>query len=117
MEQSAEHLDRLRRPSNEEAAQADVIITTARVPGRRAPILITRAMVEAMKPGAVIVDMAAGSGGNCELTDPDHRDGRRGHDTRTRSIGMRFRSFHIDPHLQQLHGIPAALAGGTMRPE
>ncbi|MEZ4758225.1 MAG: NAD(P) transhydrogenase subunit alpha [Flavobacteriales bacterium] len=72
VEQSAEHLDRLRVAIQQEAAQADVIITTARVPGRRAPILITRAMVEAMKPGAVIVDMAASSGGNCELTDPDH---------------------------------------------
>ncbi len=49
-------------------AESDVVITTAQVPGRKAPVLITRDMVEAMRPGAVIVDLAAESGGNCELT-------------------------------------------------
>lgn len=49
---------------------ADVVITTAAVPGRTAPRIITRAMTEGMKPGAVIVDLAAESGGNCELTRP-----------------------------------------------
>ena len=49
---------------------ADVAITTANIPGKKAPLLITRAMVEAMKPGSVIVDLAAESGGNCELTRP-----------------------------------------------
>jgi NAD(P) transhydrogenase subunit alpha len=49
-------------------AGADVVITTAAVPGRPAPRLITAAMVDSMRPGAVIVDMAAPSGGNCELT-------------------------------------------------
>lgn len=48
---------------------SDVVITTALVPGRRAPLLVTRDMVEAMKPGAVIIDCAAESGGNCELTE------------------------------------------------
>ena len=48
----------------------DIVITTALIPGRPAPRLITRAMVESMKPGAVIVDLAAERGGNCELTDP-----------------------------------------------
>ena len=48
----------------------DLVITTALIPGRPAPRLITRAMVESMKPGAVIVDLAAERGGNCELTDP-----------------------------------------------
>lgn len=51
-------------------AQADAVITTAAVPGRPAPRIITTAMVEAMKPGALIVDLAAETGGNCELTDP-----------------------------------------------
>ncbi len=51
-------------------AQADAVITTAAIPGRPAPRIITRSMVEAMKPGAVIVDLAAESGGNCELTKP-----------------------------------------------
>jgi NAD(P) transhydrogenase subunit alpha len=46
----------------------DLVITTAQIPGRAAPRLITTAMVESMKPGAVIVDLAAETGGNCELT-------------------------------------------------
>lgn len=48
--------------------EADAVITTAQIPGRAAPRLISRAMVERMKPGSVIVDLAAESGGNCELT-------------------------------------------------
>jgi NAD(P) transhydrogenase subunit alpha len=48
----------------------DVVITTALIPGRPAPRLITRAMVESMRPGAVIIDLAAERGGNCELTKP-----------------------------------------------
>jgi len=49
-------------------AASDVIVTTAQVPGRKAPLLLTRDMVESMKPGSVVVDMAASSGGNCEVT-------------------------------------------------
>jgi NAD(P) transhydrogenase subunit alpha len=48
----------------------DIVITTALIPGRPAPRLITRGMVESMKPGSVIVDLAAERGGNCELTQP-----------------------------------------------
>jgi NAD(P) transhydrogenase subunit alpha len=51
-------------------ARADIVITTASIPGRRAPLLITGETVRTMKPGAVIIDMAAESGGNCELTQP-----------------------------------------------
>ena len=51
-------------------AQADAVITTAAIPGRAAPRIITKAMVESMKPGAVILDLAAETGGNCELTEP-----------------------------------------------
>ncbi|MGE3296794.1 MAG: NAD(P) transhydrogenase subunit alpha [Porticoccaceae bacterium] len=47
---------------------ADIVITTAQVPGRKAPVLITAAMQKGMKPGSVVVDLAAESGGNCELT-------------------------------------------------
>jgi NAD(P) transhydrogenase subunit alpha len=50
------------------AAHSDVIVTTAQVPGRPAPRLIRRAAVEAMRPGSVLVDLAAPAGGNCELT-------------------------------------------------
>ena len=51
-----------------EVANADVVITTAAVPGRKSPILVTAAMVEAMGEGSLVVDMAADGGGNCELT-------------------------------------------------
>jgi NAD(P) transhydrogenase subunit alpha len=51
----------------------DVVVTTAAVPGRPAPKIITTAMVEGMKPSALIVDLAAESGGNCELTQPGQR--------------------------------------------
>jgi len=53
-----------------EAKDADIIITTALLPGKPAPRLITAEMVQSMKPGSVIVDMAAEQGGNCELTEP-----------------------------------------------
>jgi len=51
-----------------EVAASDVVITTAAVPGRNAPVLVTADMVDGMGPGSVVVDMAADSGGNCELT-------------------------------------------------
>ena len=55
----------------EVVANADVVISTAQIPGARAPLLVSREMVERMRPGSVIVDVAAPSGGNCELTRPD----------------------------------------------
>lgn len=54
-------------------AGADVVIATAQIPGRPAPLLITEAMLSQMRPGSVIVDAAAPTGGNCELTKPDER--------------------------------------------
>ena len=54
----------------EQAREVDVIVTTALIPGKPAPKLITRDMVESMKRGSVIVDLAAEQGGNCELTEP-----------------------------------------------
>jgi H+-translocating NAD(P) transhydrogenase subunit alpha len=59
-------------------AASDVVITTALIPGKRAPILLTTEMVEAMPPGSVIVDLAAERGGNCELTRPDETVVHRG---------------------------------------
>ncbi|MBT8069809.1 MAG: Re/Si-specific NAD(P)(+) transhydrogenase subunit alpha [Gammaproteobacteria bacterium] len=55
----------------EQAKEVDIIITTALIPGKPAPRLITAEMVEAMKDGSVIVDLAAEQGGNCELTEPE----------------------------------------------
>ncbi len=59
-------------------AGSDVVITTALIPGKKAPILLTTEMVEAMAPGSVVVDLAAERGGNCELTKPDETVVHRG---------------------------------------
>jgi H+-translocating NAD(P) transhydrogenase subunit alpha len=61
--------EQVREALAENAARQDVIITTAQIPGRPAPLLITAAGVAVMKPGSAIVDLAADSGGNCELTE------------------------------------------------
>jgi NAD(P) transhydrogenase subunit alpha len=50
-------------------AESDVVITTAAIPGKKAPILVTEEMVKGMHPGSVVVDLAAERGGNCELTE------------------------------------------------
>lgn len=57
---------------------ADVVITTALVPGQRAPILITEEMVQGMRPGSIVVDLAAEQGGNCALTEPGQEVERHG---------------------------------------
>jgi H+-translocating NAD(P) transhydrogenase subunit alpha len=67
-EQSEEFLRKQRELIGEHIAKSDVVITTAAVPGRKAPLLVTADMVKAMRPGSVIVDLAAESGGNVELT-------------------------------------------------
>ncbi|MCS5586935.1 MAG: Re/Si-specific NAD(P)(+) transhydrogenase subunit alpha [Porticoccaceae bacterium] len=67
-EQSEEFLHRQRQLMTEVVAQQDIIITTAAIPGAKSPILVTEDMVKAMKPGSVIVDLAAERGGNCALT-------------------------------------------------
>jgi H+-translocating NAD(P) transhydrogenase subunit alpha len=61
---------RQRQAMTDVLREQDVVIATAAVPGKRAPILITAEMVDAMCPGSVIVDIAAERGGNCELTQP-----------------------------------------------
>lgn len=70
-ELSEEAQKRQRDKLGQVAREMDIVITTAAVPGRRAPLLIRRDAVEAMKPGAVIVDMAAATGGNVEGSKPD----------------------------------------------
>ena len=67
-EQSEDFLRKQRELIGEHIAKSDVVITTAAVPGRRAPLLVTADMVKGMRPGSVIVDLAAESGGNVELT-------------------------------------------------
>ena len=65
---SEEFLAKQRAAMLKAVADSDVVITTAGVPGKKAPVLVTKAMVEAMKPGSVVVDLMAEHGGNCELT-------------------------------------------------
>ena len=69
-QQSEEFLIKQRELLTERVAAADVVITTAAVPGRRAPLLVTALMVKGMRRGSVIVDLAAETGGNCEVTQP-----------------------------------------------
>ena len=74
---------RQRELMGEVIADHDVVITTAAVPGKKAPILVTKEMVAAHAPGSVIVDIAAERGGNCELTRPGETvDRPRSHDSR-----------------------------------
>jgi len=68
-EQSEEFLRKQRELIGEHVAKSDVVITTAAVPGRRAPLLVTGDMVKGMRAGSVIVDLAAETGGNVELTE------------------------------------------------
>jgi NAD(P) transhydrogenase subunit alpha len=77
----------------------DVVITTAAVPGRRAPLLVTAAAVEGMKPGSVIVDLAAATGGNCELTEPGETVER--HDVKI--LGPLDLASEMPEHASQLY--------------
>ena len=68
VEQSEDFMQRQKAKIAESVAKADVIITTAQIPGKKAPILITQSMIDAMKNGSVIIDLAAATGGNTEVT-------------------------------------------------
>jgi H+-translocating NAD(P) transhydrogenase subunit alpha len=68
VEQSDEFRQKQQELIQKRAVAADVVISTAQIPGKKAPVLILKDTVNAMKPGSVIVDLAASSGGNCELT-------------------------------------------------
>ncbi len=80
-------------------AQADIVITTAAIPGRKAPVLITKETAGAMRPGAVIIDMAAESGGNCELT----QAGKTVHEHGVTIIGPQNLPARIPFHSSQMY--------------
>lgn len=69
-EMPPEYFEKQKQKVKEHLPKQDIVVTTALIPGRPAPKLVTKDMVEGMKPGAIIVDMAAEAGGNCELTKP-----------------------------------------------
>jgi H+-translocating NAD(P) transhydrogenase subunit alpha len=71
VEQSQDFMERQKAKIAESVAKADIVITTAQIPGKKAPILITTAMLEQMRNGSVIIDLAAATGGNTELTQND----------------------------------------------
>ena len=68
VEQTEEFKQRQAQAVHDHAIKSDVIICTAQIPGKKAPVLLKKATVEAMKPGSVIIDIAASTGGNCEYT-------------------------------------------------
>jgi len=68
IQQSEEFLRKQKQLIHDHAIKADVVICTAQIPGRKAPVLLTKETVAAMKKGSVIIDLAASSGGNCEVT-------------------------------------------------
>lgn len=70
-EMGEDFLRKQREIVTQHVSAADVVITTAQVPGKKAPILMTREMVEGMKPGSIVVDLAVDAGGNCELSQPN----------------------------------------------
>ena len=78
VELSEEAMDRGRALIAEHAKTADVIVTTAQVPGRRAPLLITEEAVNGMKRGSVVIDLAGSTGGNCALSEADKTIERNG---------------------------------------
>ena len=70
-ETSDDYKQRQQQLIHEHISKADVVITTALIPGKPAPILIPTSMVDAMKPGSIVMDLASENGGNCELTKKD----------------------------------------------
>jgi len=84
----------------EQAREVDVIITTALIPGRKAPVLITRDMVHSMGDGSVIVDLAARQGGNCEATVP----GEVVEEAGVTIVGLTDLTSHLPTHASQFFG-------------
>ncbi len=112
-ELTPEELDRQRAALAEEVGRSDVVITTAAVPGRKAPVLMTTAMVEGMAPGAIVVDMAADQGGNCELTKAGEVVEHNG----VHIVGMTNPPAGMPTHASFLYSRNVANVLGLMGPE
>lgn len=100
VEQTEEYKQRQRQMIHERAVKSDVIITTALLRGKRAPLLVTKETVKAMRPGSVIVDLASASGGNCELTRPGETIAVNG----VTIIGANDLAATMPIHASQLYG-------------
>jgi NAD(P) transhydrogenase subunit alpha len=112
-ELTPEELDRQRAALAEEVGRSDVVITTAAVPGRKAPVLLTTSMVEGMAPGAVVIDMAADQGGNCELTKAGEVVDHQG----VHIVGMTNPPSSMPTHASFLFARNVANVLGLMGPE
>lgn len=112
--QSEDFLVRQRALIGEHVALSDVVITTAAVPGRRAPVLVSAEMVGSMRPGSVVVDLAAESGGNCELSRPGETvEVAPG----VRVVGVRNLPGDMALHASQLYGRNLVAMLGLLAPE
>ena len=100
VEQTDEFKNRQRQKIREHALKSDAIICTALLRGKRAPVLITRDMVEEMKPGSVIVDLASATGGNCEVTE----DGKTVRIGTVSVVGNSELAAEVPDHASQLFG-------------
>ena len=97
-------------------AANDVVITTAVVPGKKAPVLVTADMVRGMAPGSVIVDLAAERGGNCELTRADQVVVEQGcHDPRSHEPAVNGAVSRQPDVREEHHDVPAASRQGRQR--
>jgi NAD(P) transhydrogenase subunit alpha len=99
-EVSEEEQEKERQLIADHVAKSDLVITTALVPGRKAPVLITEPMVERMRRGSVILDMAAEAGGNCELTEPGKTVEKHG----VTIMGPTDLASSVPAHGSQLYG-------------
>lgn len=113
-EASADYAAKAAQLYAEQAKDVDIIITTAAIPGRPSPRLITAEMVESMKPGSVIVDLAAAGGGNCELTRKDESYVTDGGVT---IIGFTDMASRLPGQSSQLYGTNLVNALTLMTPE
>ncbi|MGK2963380.1 MAG: Re/Si-specific NAD(P)(+) transhydrogenase subunit alpha [Gemmatimonadaceae bacterium] len=112
-ELAEEHIRKEKELIHEHAKNADVVITTALIPGKRAPLLVTADTVMAMKPGSVIVDLAGEQGGNCELTEPGATVERHG----VRIISPLHISSDLAYHASQMYAKNIAALVALMAPE
>lgn len=100
VEQTEDFMKRQKAKIAESVAKADIIITTAQIPGKKAPILITTEMMTAMKSGSVIIDLAAATGGNTELTKNNETVMHNG----IRIVGNSFLSSTMPSDASKLYG-------------
>ncbi len=100
VEQSEEFLQRQKSKIAESVAKADIVITTAQIPGKQAPVLISAEMIGKMKNGSVIIDLAAATGGNTELTKTDQTIIHQG----VRIVGNSFLASSMPSDASKLYG-------------